>query len=151
MESNALVRSMKAIIKVCSLHFSWICHAEKIMSAVPRAGLKPHWDSGRVSLAMGKRQHARTQDLPNNRKQGEFPQFVLSPFLKMETIRASCKIAGNYTRPTLMPFRSLVVLLLLLGSFCLCPVVNLALILLVVLSVSWFTYTISWIEDYEMQ
>ena len=98
MESNALVRSMKAIIKVCSLHFSWICHAEKIMSAVPRAGLKPHWDSGRVSLAMGKRQHARTQDLPNNRKQGEFPQFVLSPFLKMETIRASCKIAGNYLK-----------------------------------------------------
>ena len=40
---------------VRSLHFSWICCAAKIISIVPWDGLKPHWDSGRIS-ASGRRQ-----------------------------------------------------------------------------------------------
>ena len=60
-ESNALARSMKTMQRslCCSLHFFWICRAEKIISTVPRAGLKPHCDSGRTSSAIGVRRHAR--------------------------------------------------------------------------------------------
>ena len=47
-ESNALVRSIHAKQRShpCSLHFSCTCRAEKIMSVVPRPGLKPHYVSG---------------------------------------------------------------------------------------------------------
>ena len=47
-ESNALVRSIndKQRSRPCSLHFSCTCRADKIMSVVPRPGLKPHCVSG---------------------------------------------------------------------------------------------------------
>ena len=50
--SKALDRSMKARYRSlqCSLHFSCTCLATKIMSAVLRCCLKPHWDSGRTLL-----------------------------------------------------------------------------------------------------
>ena len=46
--SNALVRSMKAMYKGiwCSLHFSFNCRREKIISIVERLTQEPHCDSG---------------------------------------------------------------------------------------------------------
>ena len=35
----------------CSWLFSWSCRAQKIMSAIPRDGLKSHCDSGSTSQA----------------------------------------------------------------------------------------------------
>ena len=51
-ESKALVRSMKTMYRsrFCSLHFSCICLAAKIMSVVPRPARKPHWLSGMMLL-----------------------------------------------------------------------------------------------------
>ena len=47
--SNALVRSTKVMWRstFCSWHFSWSCHAVKIMSVVPLSYLNPHWLYGR--------------------------------------------------------------------------------------------------------
>ncbi len=52
--SNACEKSTNAIYRgsFCSAHFSWSCRKVKIMSVVPRAALKPHCDSGRVSSAI---------------------------------------------------------------------------------------------------
>ena len=46
--SKAIVRSMKAMKSGClsSLHFSWSCLSEKIMSTVDLLARKPHYDSG---------------------------------------------------------------------------------------------------------
>ena len=46
--SKAFVKSMKAMKSgcLCSLHFSWSCLSEKIMSIVDLLARKPHCDSG---------------------------------------------------------------------------------------------------------
>ena len=46
--SKASVRSMKALKSdcLCSLHFSWSCLSQKIMSTVDLLARKPHCDSG---------------------------------------------------------------------------------------------------------
>ena len=51
--SKAFLRSQKICTSscCCSRHFSCSCLAQKSMSIVPRDGLTPHWDSGRISSA----------------------------------------------------------------------------------------------------
>ena len=60
--SNALVRSINAKqrSRPCSLHFSCTCRAEKIMSVVPRPGLKPHCVSGIILSERGCSRFRRT-------------------------------------------------------------------------------------------
>ena len=61
-ESNALVRSINAKqrSRPCSLHFSCTCRAEKIMSVVPRPGLKPYCVSGIILSERGCSRFRRT-------------------------------------------------------------------------------------------
>ena len=72
------------------------------MSTVPVVGLKPHWDPGRASSAMGKRRHARTRalkDLPSYRKQGYTSigsTVYIIAFLENGDNQSISKIAGNY-------------------------------------------------------
>lgn len=48
--SNALMRSMKAVLKccLCSMDFSMSWWHINIMSTVVGSALKPHWESGRI-------------------------------------------------------------------------------------------------------
>ena len=52
--SNAFVKSTKTIYKgrSCSMHFSWSCRRQKIMSTVLRLERKPHCVSGTTSGVM---------------------------------------------------------------------------------------------------
>ena len=61
-ESNALVRliNAKQTSRPCSLHFSYTCRAEKIMSVMPRPGLKPHCVSGIILSERGCSRFRRT-------------------------------------------------------------------------------------------
>ena len=54
MVSNAFVKSTKTIHsgESCSIHFSWSCHRQKIMSTVLHFERKPHWVSGTTSGVM---------------------------------------------------------------------------------------------------
>ena len=52
--SNAFVKSTKTICRgrSCSMHFSWSCHRQKIMSTVLWFERKPHYVSGTTSGLM---------------------------------------------------------------------------------------------------
>ena len=68
-ESNALVRSINARqrSRPCSLHFSCTCWAEKIMSVVPRPGLKPHCVSGIIWYVTNLKNHKILQQSQTKR------------------------------------------------------------------------------------
>ena len=63
MESKALVKSMKAMNSswFCFRHFYLICRATKIISVLPRDGLKSHWVSGSIYSVSGSRLYRRTR------------------------------------------------------------------------------------------
>ena len=65
--SKALVTLVKAIYKgkFYSLHFSWSCRTEKMMSMVERLDLNPHCDSGYTISANFCRRGRITCDLKN--------------------------------------------------------------------------------------
>jgi len=82
----------------CSRHFSCICRAVKIMSAVPLPDRNPHWLSGMMLLlCTWSLIRARTLPAMDSR---ETPRWLShtarSPFrLKMWTTRASLKSCGT--------------------------------------------------------
>ena len=103
--SNALVRSMKIMYKscCCSRHFSWICLAVKIISAVPRPGRNPHWLSGMMfcpKTCDDNRFMMMRPSISPAMDKSDIPwwlsQETLSPFrLYMWTMRASLKSWGT--------------------------------------------------------
>lgn len=79
----------------CSWHFYWHWQAVNIMSMVPLLGRNPLWDSGRIfsdkGMSLLAKTRARIFPVVDRR---EMPQSAMSPFLNMETVRASLYSAG---------------------------------------------------------
>jgi len=74
--SKALVRSINIRNRslCCSIHFSWSCRSEKIMSMVDRPARKPHWLSDSMPfdatyVVRQSDQHGTCQNLTRYRKQ----------------------------------------------------------------------------------